>query len=604
MIGLRLILRLSLLLLLSMGLLPSAIAASSPGLDIPESRWGFNGTAMQDRVCPLSLLLHNKASTPFDGAITLEEIQGMGSRLGASQVQNVYLSPGQMRWLQFFPAPTGMGTEWRIQWGRRADESLKIPPPKLGPSARVFLLDAESPYGGEIRLKTFPDVLFPTSVGATDSLRELVMEHAPKWESARWQALEDWVKVGGILHICKGLDGKWPVFPPDRTGLRASAPDSDTQAATVHLSGLGQIVYHPVARIGITEEYLKKAGYAETEKPVDTDLTSNSYGRSSWTHSILGKLTATTRAKISWPLIFLLTILYLILAGPVHYFWAKKVDYRVAILGFLGLIALFCLLLGYFGRRGSGEKSSMNALAIARPLGGGRYDASQWISAFAVDGNRYQLSHGDGIHLYATASVDDAVNGRLINGRNGMFDVDIPLYSSRAFRYRGVLMGPEFPCAINQNGSNTVLSKWSLKFEAPLPEGTKVYIQRNADIAEMTERDGEWVHLTSDNLTDFVKKTGGWQNYNYGRYNPEQDGEWWQHQCAEVAIATFLDVEPEWRRGNTKDSAVKTPKGHAYVYLLAPMPETFFIQHKSFRKHAGRVLYVLSVSLTQPAFPR
>ena len=130
------------------------------------------------------------------------------------------------------------------------------------------------------------------------------------------------------------------------------------------------------------------------------------------------------------------------MVGPVHYRYGRKIDYRVSIAAFLGTVALFGWLFSVIGRRGYGESQTVHSLAIAHSLGGARHDVTQWISAFATRGDLYTLTHEAPANLYAAPSME-AINGRILNGKDGRFLADIPLYSSRQFVHRAAMTGDE-----------------------------------------------------------------------------------------------------------------------------------------------------------------
>jgi hypothetical protein len=93
-------------------------------------------------------------------------------------------------------------------------------------------------------------------------------------------------------------------------------------------------------------------------------------------------LAALTKPEVAWWLLYLLTIAYLVIIGPVHYRWSRNIDYRLAIGGFLGTVAVFAVAFIIAGRRGSGETQTVNSIAIARALPGGRWDTNAMVERF------------------------------------------------------------------------------------------------------------------------------------------------------------------------------------------------------------------------------
>ena len=135
------------------------------------------------------------------------------------------------------------------------------------------------------------------------------------------------------------------------------------------------------------------------------------------------------------------------------------------------------------GRRGYNESQTVHSLAIARSWGDGRCDVTQWISAFATKGDVYTLTHGAPANLYAAPS-EETVRGRAVNGRDGQFLADIPLYSSVAFTHRAVMNGDDTTVAVEKwEAAGGAISALRLK---PGPSFPK-------DVIELRFRYGETI---------------------------------------------------------------------------------------------------------------
>jgi hypothetical protein len=127
------------------------------------------------------------------------------------------------------------------------------------------------------------------------------------------------------VHVIRGADG-YPVFDGDLAVLNTSQPKERV--------GGGTVARHDTTRAECSAFFLEKAGFAPRgilnppgEYPV-------LYG---FHQGLLQKLASLTKPDVQWWLLYLLTIAYLVVIGPVHYRWSRKVDYRIAIGGFSGL---------------------------------------------------------------------------------------------------------------------------------------------------------------------------------------------------------------------------------------------------------------------------
>jgi hypothetical protein len=430
-----------------------ALVVAAGALEIKETIWGFDGQAVAGRFNLLSLRVANPSPKPYDGEMLLVETRGLDSVVGAPYVQPVYVAPGTERWVQYVPF-VASEFEWQIRWGRSSKERAVINAPRLGAPASVLLLDPSSPFAAGARLKAFPAPLFPTSVAATDGLAQVALDHVPRWEAARRQAFLDWVRRGGVVHVLKG-PGDPVQFADDLAALESPA--------RVLRVGAGRVVRHEKLRAEFGDEHLKEAGFPPLERASGGGGGAVIYRPD---QSLLRSLSSLTKPSVPWPLLYVLTIAYLVVIGPVHYRWARKVDYRVALAGFLGTVAVFAVAFIVTGRRGSGEKQVVHSISVAQHLGDGRWDVRSWNSAFATSGDYYRLRHRGESNYYSATHDSESVNGAIYAGREGRLEVDIPLYSSRAFMHRGVLSGPQ--------GGITLAKAAEGELEFILPDGWKL----------------------------------------------------------------------------------------------------------------------------------
>ncbi len=406
------------------------IALASPlhAIEVEEHLWGFDGKAVPERFNPLSILVSNPSPRPFQGGLTLYRTTGPGTRVGAKLVQECFLSPHSSRWVQFYPYVRGSWEKWTLQWGGPGD-STEIPQPQFGPPATVLLTNPDDIFDRGRLMKAFPENLFPSSVAVMDGLHALAMSHAPRWEPARRAALLDWLHRGGTVHVLLDMKGRHPVFSGDLEVLNIR---TDTLRV-----GSGMVVRHPADARKMSIGELRGKGYDTPELKNGQNMTIGNLD-----DAFLRKLGDLVRSRHNWPVIYLLTVVYMLLIFPGNLLVGRKYrNYWIPIGFFAVLVVVFGLIFNAVGRRGYGEKTNVSSLSYARPLGGRSYDVSQWVNVFVTSGDYYTLTHPSTHNYYSTCQEVEAVNGLIQSGKAGAFLVDIPLYSKRSFLHRGRMQG-------------------------------------------------------------------------------------------------------------------------------------------------------------------
>ena len=419
-----------------------ALSAPLSALEVRQTIWGFDGHVVPDTFNPVSILVDNSHPGAFDGQIMVAQSDGVGR--GPQYTQRIFLAPHTSRWVQFHVfIGASYVPHFNVQWGQRAieqhfDFAENV---SFGAPACVWLRDAANPFATAGSLKTFPEELFPTTVSATAGLNAVVLDHAPHWEPARREAFLDWLKRGGIVHVLPGGDGKFPVFTEGLESL-------NTAEHEVRI-GSGRVVRHEVGAREMSEKYLNEHGY-----PVPTMKQGQNIVVADLQSLIFQRLSSLTKPKVSWTAIHLLALAYIAVIGPLQYRYRRKLDYRVSILSFLGVVALFGTLFAVVGRRGYGESQTVNSLTIARALGDSHFDTLQWVNAFATTGDQYILKHDAPANLYGTGSSEDGGGGHITNGKDGDIQLDIPLYSSRAFVHGAVMKGDDTSVKVDLAGGD------------------------------------------------------------------------------------------------------------------------------------------------------
>lgn len=560
---------------------------SHAALQIGPPLWGFDGKVLPNAFTLLSIEVSNHGAHAFDGDFVLHDL---GS--GAPAKQAIYLAPGTSRWVQFHPYVGNYVPGWRLRWKDDRDREEDMGQPTTGPPATVLLADPDAPGMRSARMRVFAENLFPTTVGATDGLGAVVLDHQPRWDAARREAFMDWVRRGGIVHVLPGADGAVPQFTDDFAALNI-AHDANGEKQRV---GAGLAVRHAITRTEITEQWLKEHGFAAPE--LRTDGKGNIGDTDSF---VFHKLAAITRPNINWGLIYALTVLYVVLIGPVFYLLRKR-NYRLLLGGFLATVALFAWVFTVIGRRGYGEKQIYHSIAIARPLGAGRFDVQEWIHAFATTGDIYKFAHGDGGQLYGMNSEGDTVRGEIREGMESHFAADIPLFSSRPFLHRGVMKAEDPGLNIEAWEPNNVAAQIAM---APLktfrvsaaPEFRKrvftAVLAHTGRYAELTLTPGGFELAANTKLKtaeDFFGKDRYYDFGRYGGYSGDEESVVRELRALHPFFIGLVNGEPNYVRQYRK----QIPQGadHARVFLYADGPPGFTMKNNRFESGKSLVLYV------------
>ena len=564
-------------------------AVPAEALEVRQVLWGFDGRVVPGRFNPVSVLVANPGQGTFDGPMTFAATLGFGGTRGAAYVQPVFIGPQGSRWVQF-EVFIGMGSEeFTLVWGRGAKEretfDRQLP---TSPPACVWLVDETNAFARPGAFKAFPDQLFPTTVAATDGLDAVILDYAPRWEPARREAFLDWLRRGGTVHLAHGAGGELPVFTDTLAVLNG---DGETTRV-----GAGQVVRHRVPRAELRPETLAARGFPPRELKQPKDAVIHNFEE-----TLYQRLASLTRPKVKWWLLNVLTFLYIAVIGPVAWRTARRMDYRWAIGGFLGVVAAFGLAFGIVGRRGYGESQTVHSLSIARSLGGGRWDVTQWLSAFATSSGQYTLTHAAEANLYATASSDDSSRGQILNGKGGNFLADIPLYSSRSFTHRGVMQGDDLGVAVDNLGATA--EKWDLsepKLKAlrikPGPgfpkDAFEVAVVYRDSLYKLKVRDGFWEVADSGESFHAVFSREKLQSltYDFNHYGSDDTTTpaVRLRQVIPLLQARALGAEaitPHLPERPLADNQLR-------LLVAAPAPAGFHMQGQGFGHENGVVLYV------------
>lgn len=571
------------------GLIFVLLGLNAEALEVRETRWGFDGRVVPGRMNPVSLLIANPGNNSFDGAVTLRETAGVGGHNGAPYVQPVFLSSRTERWVQFTVFINAGYEDFVAEWGRGARDRFQLLRASTGPPARVLLIDAANPFASGGAMKVFPDALFPTTVAATDGLDGVVLDYAPRWEIARREAFVDWVKLGGKVIVLPGTNGQFPQFTEQLAVLNISA-----ESVRV---GAGTVLRVTATRKEAGERLFTERGFPTPElKQATPPIVYN------LEQTLFQRLAQLTRPNIPWWLINSLTALYILVVGPLHYYWARRIDYRLSIGAFVGCVGIFGFLFSVVGRRGYDEAQTVHSLSIARAIEAGRYDVTQWISAFATRGEIYPLTHRAAANLYA-ASSNEAINGQILNGKDGRFIADIPQYSSRQFVHRAVMPGDDTSATVETLESGVeVLNTLTLKVGPGFPRNAFEIRARYRDHFYRMDLRGDQLTLANAEraqpVAAFLPQATVQQAMH--SFNNFTVGEGSAARTNGSLRATLPLLYLRAMDGRSYFSQViergPQPADQLQLFVFTKSPETFRLQGKGFGGETGYVLYVQEVS--------
>jgi hypothetical protein len=569
----------------------------SAAIDVRNPRWGFGGKPVLGTFNVLSVEVRNTGNGLANAELKLTS-DSDGSSF-APYLQPVTLSPGQSRWVQFNVYLGIYRPDFILSWGRESDEAITFGDvqgeKKHGPPAVVVLADPETVRTS--RFPVFPEEIFPVSVSATDALHAVFLDHQPRFHAAQAEAFLDWVQLGGIVHLLPGPGGTLPTFDGKLAILNSEEPK--------HRVGSGWVVKQRFTVADANTARLETAGFPVPAEPPPPNLDADGYGRYGESNSdtaFFQTLAMVTRPKISWWLIYLLTGVYVLIIGPV-FFLLRKRDYRVLLCGFVATVALFAWLFTVIGRRGYGERQVCHSLAVARVLGGGRFDVTHWSHAFATSGNTYRFAYPGASQLYAAIGQGgEKVRGSVHLGGDAFFEADIPLFSFRNFMHRGVMTGDNVAAtlvSVPKTDPARGLDPWHNGFKATLgaevPGEVIAAALQVGDYYVPAQINGREVNVRGYSSGSGVEILRGAREGSHSDYDPRVSG----FGGPEAALGELRRDGANLAQRVFGDSTSKQRGiGHApgketlRLYIYAVAPRAFRLADSEFATDKNYVLYV------------
>ncbi|MES2569286.1 MAG: hypothetical protein V4710_04430, partial [Verrucomicrobiota bacterium] len=355
-----------------------------------------------------------------------------------------------------------------------------------------------------------------------------------------------------------------------------------------------------VSRGGVTEPFLAEHGSPERAVRPGSDVSVYAFNQ-----TLLQNLAALTRPEIAWGLIYALAFTYILVIGPGHYFWAKKMNYRTAIALFAAIVVVYGLCFAWAGRRGIGETQRAHSLSIAYPLEGDRYDVMQWNNAFVTRGALYKLTHAAPANFYSVGApqTEQNIAGRIQNGRDGFFAMDLPLYSSRPFMHRAVMQGAVTAVTPKewQTDGSGALKGFAFQPPAGFPtEIHAIHARANGKIHPVKlNKEGLWQMEAGKSEQEFFAnlRTDFSAMVPFGRKQDDEkrDEETWLSQKMDDLMAHALGGAE--RLQHFIPGRPIAPD-QLQLFIFARVPEGFRLQGGDFKVERGWVLYVRNVFKT------
>lgn len=613
---------------------PSRAMAQSkkPTVVVVDHIWGFDGRVQPGQFNPLSILLDNQTDEAVEVDAKLQRANPGGLSInGGEYVEPVFIAPAARRWIHFYPyIANTFQTEWRLTindnngGGRfrnvvledfqQPRASYKTDSDKDKVLPQVVILDRAGDVSSRpTSLKHMPENIFPPYATATFGLHTVFLDHVPDWELPRQQAFLSWLKQGGRLHLLKDKRDEVPRFSGELADL-----NQPMQRFSV---GSGVVVRHPFQREEVTEDLVKRSVVLDVlQGPLDEiekeleNAANQGYGvtqyqetePSSIDEAFFRQMRELTFPDHSWGLIFLLALCYIGLIFPGCFILSKKkhLHFLTTYGAIIGLSVVFSILFLFIGRRGYGEATTLQTLAIARAEGEKDWSVFQWNAFFVTSGDDYSASGPNQQALFSTANTMDKESVLLKADNSGSIEMRIPPFTSQTFVSRRRISSSDWKLQIDdfsaQAGSQISLS---IKVGTDFPSGPNnkywVLVGRNVYEMKLDPKTNKLLLLgKKDYLAKFCTP-----RFDYAYMNP-----WGRQPTTEVDKRSesekFFDesVANLVRRSLLDDLVNKPnefelPDDRIRLFVYSEIPEEFQMTVSAEAKKTGRILFTKDLFL-------
>lgn len=538
-----------------------------------KPKWGYDGTIHVEDFNLLTVEIFNNSEKPWQGSLWVNPIVGIQA-VDVPVIQpDLFIEPYGNRVVQFYVFVPDR-TEYEFAWGQIrsgrffAEDQVKIDSPRVSrEQLTIQLVNPDFPVRSP-DLPTFDEQYFPSSAIVLNPVQAIVLDHIPRWQNPQIQAFRDWLYDGGTLYLLSSDSATLLEFP---TSLSELNEPSDSFPI-----GYGKVVR------------TKKAIKPE-RKPQQQNQ--NNYKNLSTAGTIHTILKAMTTPDHNWSLIYFMAVVYLLILFPGCWLIGrKKGDYRMTYTVVLGTVALFSFGFHSVGKRGYGEETTINSVALVRPAQPGRWQVKQWSNLFITDGDNYFVEHPVDSSAISTGQHTERVRGLATNQPSAVMQTDIPAFSNRTVVHAGILKNEGFrPQVSSLEVKNGQLDKLVLS----LPDGQSWPL-----LESMFAFYGNRMYQLQF-AKGKIHKVGNPQqptqlDYNSLTYRPYG----WRSNESQASVVdlyektSWLMIADDLGLFNGEMIAQDTlPAGTVRVYLSQEMDESFFAAGDISPQQQGKVMY-------------
>lgn len=598
-----------------------------PTVKVVEHIWGFDGRVQPGHFNPLSVLLDNQTEEAVEVVATLQRSANLLNLSGGRYNETVFLAPAARRWVTFYPyVANSADCDWvmnindgkrfrneRIGEFQQPRSAVKTDFEEKDPLPQVVILDPVGRFVSRpTSLKHLPEEVFPPYATATFGLHSVFLDHVPDWEKPRQEAFLAWLKNGGRLHLLRNPRNERPRFTGELSDLN--------QPLSRFSIGSGIVVRHEIQREEVTEDLVKrnvvldvlKGPLDEIEKEFE-DAQQNfnlvqftDTEPSSIDEDLFRRMRELTFPDHNWALIFLLALAYIGFIFPGCYLLSKKKElhFLTTYGAIIGLSVVFSLIFLFIGRRGYGESTTLQTMAIARAEDGKHWSVFQWNALFVTSGDEYSAFGKDQQGLYSTGNSLDSEEVDIQRGPDANISMRIPPFTSQTFVSRRRVSTNDFGLKIDSaNVTAETLVDLTLTAGAGFPGTAKdrYYALYRRKVYEMSYNPGskklvqlgKWQYLARF-CTPRYDYSNPWAPTLTVGGNDEQPSE------AEVFFDESL---PHLARRSLLDDLANRPRefelptDRIRLFFYTEVPEDFLISVSASTRNSGRVLFVKDLFL-------
>lgn len=359
------------LLILSLCLWTQTATAQS----FEKTLWNFNDRIQDNEFNRLSVLINNKSPHDIDKELLLSCSTSGPNRSFVPVRQKVFIPSGASRWVHFVVFVIKLEGTWSLSWDKSKEPEFLLT--SIGAPAQVVLTPKGVATNLPKKFLGYDESIFPTSVEAICGLDSVFLDHQPEWSSLQQQAFMRWLTLGGIVHLLTRPDRQPFTFTGELAAL-------NIKGDSLRL-GAGEVVRHKQLMVQTTMDTLIKRKYPKPIFAEDLVLCQNP--AMSGMGPKLSELIS--RPNYSWFIIYGCITLYVLLAGPLHFWLSRKTRNPHLIFWSLTLVILvFSSVLAYVTARDRNNRDSVMSIAYAQHSQDG-YLVEQWSNAFAsIQGQR------------------------------------------------------------------------------------------------------------------------------------------------------------------------------------------------------------------------